>query len=191
LQEVDERNSYRKSEAEAIDFVNISSDPMDEGFVLIDSKNNRVKIKNPSYILVSNIKIVNKNALPKYFAKIVLSGNSKEVASYFEDLDDILTLMEEVLKDILEELDDLWSLHKDETSQKEFAEKVKHHALCRLLFMVRKGKIENFEGIIRSIRPEFLVQETMKRYITAYTANINKALNWQKNINEKNLKKGA
>ena len=165
-----------ESEEAAIEFVKSASGPLEEGFVAVDGRNRRVKIKNPAYLSVSRAVNAGDLLSPKHFANIVLKGDAEETASYFPEFANILLLMMGTLEEMLEQVDDLWCFHKDIESRKEFAEAVKHHPLCGLLFMARSGKLENFDDAVAYIKPDYLIKETKGRHEKSYKYALDEAL---------------
>jgi len=165
-----------ESKEEAIEFVKTTSGPLEEGFVAVDGRNRRVKIKNPAYLSVSRAVNAGDLLSPRHFANIVLKGDAEETASYFPEYANILLLMQGTLEELLEQVDDLWCFHKDIESRKEFAEAIKHHPLCGLLFMARSGKIENFDDAVAHIKPDYLIKETKERHEKSYKHALDEAL---------------
>jgi hypothetical protein len=125
---------------------------------------------------------LSQDSLANRLAKITLIGDSEEVASNFDSLNNIMLCLKKSLDEIVEELDDRWLLHKDAGSQKEFAGKVKNHPLKHILFMANKGKIKSQDEIFKHIWPKFLIDEAKKRYPVEYQKSISKALDWQKSM---------
>lgn len=164
------------SEEDAIEFVKTTSGPLEEGFVAVDGINRRVKIKNPAYLAVSRAVNAGDLLSPRHFANIVVKGDAEETASYFPEFANILLLMQDTLEKLILQVDDLWIFHKDIESRKEFAEAVKHHPLCGLLFMARSGKIENFDDAVVHIKPDYLIKETKERHETSYKYALEEAL---------------
>jgi len=165
-----------KGSEDAIDFVKLSSKPLDEGFVAVDYYNCRIKIKNPAFLSISRAINAGNLLLPKHFAKIVLNGDTEETVSYFSEFANILLLMDGTLEEIIEELDNIWELNRNAKSLKEFAEVIKYHSLSHILFMIWKNKIKNFDDILQYIKPELLVTETKERHNDSYKAAIKEAV---------------
>jgi hypothetical protein len=132
--------------------------PLEEGFVVVDIVNRRVKIKNPTYINISKAINAGAQLSLRHFADIVLSGDGPEVAAYFPDYRPILEFLQEVLEDILENVDELWKEYRDIKDRKEFAEKVHKFPFSFLLFDAWDGKITTPEEAIEKIKTDVLIK---------------------------------
>ena len=150
--------------------------PLDEGFVIVDEHRRRVKIKNPSYLAVDRATLSGRQLSPRHFAHMVLSGGAGEIASYFKEYEDLLTLMERVLKDKLDEVDALWKKYRDVSSKKEFAMLLSGHPLSHILFTLWNGKIGCFKDALKLIKPDYLVATTRSRYEKLFEKAYKKAI---------------
>jgi hypothetical protein len=132
--------------------------PLEEGFVVTDAVNKRIKIKNPTYINISKAINAGAQLSLRHFADIVLSGDGPEVATYFPDYKPILGFLQEVLEDILENVDELWKEYQNIRDRKEFAEKVRKFPFSFLLFDAWDGKITTSEEAIEKIKTDVLIK---------------------------------
>lgn len=162
---------------DTIIFAKSSSLPFEEGYVAIDNNNNRVKIKNPTYIQIAKAVDADSNVLP--IAKLVLVGLAEEVAQHFDRLADILLLLDSVFWELLDEVDNIIHYNKNINSNKDFAAVFKKHKLSSILFKLWKGKIDSLENMCQSISPELLITETKKRYERNYYEAIKKCFDKQ------------
>lgn len=131
--------------------------PMDEGVVLVDRFNRRVKVKNPAYLSINRAVNLGKQVRPHHFAAVVLQGDGYEIASYFPQYKDILFYLQEVLEETLKEIDMLWFVKRHLPSKKQFAEAVKHVPMKHLLFLAWDEKIKDMSDAIKHISSEHLV----------------------------------
>ena len=129
--------------------------PTDEGYVIIDINGNRVKIKNPSYVDLHNIKGNGIISL-KRVCNIVKRGESEEVLTYFpeykEFFDPYIAAFDVFLKEV-NSYDDL--VEDKELSQKEFALKIKHLPISHILFSMRRGISK--KDAIESVKEDSMV----------------------------------
>jgi hypothetical protein len=132
-------------------------DPLEEGLVLVDHRFRRVKVKNPGYLSIARVKNAGIDLQPRHFADIVLKGDGKEIAGYYPEYKEILLFLEEVVTSLMKEVDTMWKLYKIAPDRKTFAENVKSHPLCHLLFLAWDGQIKDMSDALKHIKPEFLV----------------------------------
>lgn len=133
----------------------------DEGFVIIDKYNNRIKFKNKAYLSLYNM--VSNSITTKLLANIVSTGDKDEVLAYFPEYYNILNIFYNTLKELVSELNTLWLSFNHIKAQKQFAEQVKHHPLSDFLFKRRSKKIFDFINIEKKIKPRILISEVKNR----------------------------
>lgn len=132
-------------------------DPLEEGLVLVDHRFRRIKAKNPGYLSIARLKNTGIDIQPRHFADVVLKGDGEEIAGYFPEYKGILLFFEEVITSLMAEVDTVWHLYKIAPDKKTFADNVKSHPLCHLLFLAWDGKIKDMSDALKHIKPEFLV----------------------------------
>lgn len=135
-----------------LDGIKASFDTLDplqqEGYVVLDAANNRIKVKHPGYIALHHAK---DGMGPKYFVDIVRNGESSEVLSAFPEFGDKFTEIQTAYDALMVSITEAYDKHKDAVTQKDFALLVKDLPFSGALFMLRNGKAENakawFAGI--------------------------------------------
>lgn len=138
-------------------------DSLDEGFVIVDKHNNRMKIKNKEYLAVAKAVNAGQDLTLKHFAAIALKGDADEIIVHFPKYSRMLTMFTEVISQISDELHYLWSICADLKDQKQFALVVRDHSLNGVLFAKRSKKIDNIDDALSNIKPEKLVTIAKER----------------------------
>lgn len=126
-------------------------EPTEEGYVLIDSKKNRIKVKNPAYVDLHHMK-GNGEITPKRISDVVFRGETEEILSYFPEYREMFEPWQESY-DLLVDTVNMWwyKLKDNDMSQKEFALAIKDCHFKGILFSMRKGdKIETIFNKISS-----------------------------------------
>ena len=109
-----------------------------EGFVVVDKHGNRIKVKNPKYVALHNIRdngVLN----PKYIATLVFSGETDEYLSYFPEDRPIFQPYIDACSKMLNEINDLLSTLPKTLSQKEYALHVKDKPYAGIMFELKRG----------------------------------------------------
>lgn len=146
-----------------------------EGYVVVDGNFNRVKIKHPGYVAIHHLKGDDGPSHKKMF-KIVCSGESAEVLTYFPEWKPVYDEVEQAYK---ETCDTLYRQYHDAVQktaaafavglaqgvairpaveQKEFASHALKSVCPDALFKMRAGKIKTFQEYFANIS----VEHTMK-----------------------------
>lgn len=136
---------------------------LDEGFVVVDSEGKRIKVKNPSYIAVANTVNAGINLLPVHFAQMALHNKVDKIVKDFPEYNNLLKLYQDLLRDLIMELHEMWMDYGFLEDQKLFALKVKEHPLSGILFAKKAKRIENFSIEVYKIKPSTLVNISKKR----------------------------
>lgn len=112
-----------------------------EGFVVVDAKFNRVKIKSPRYVALHHCK--SGLSTEKNIARLILSGESEEMLTYFPELEGDFIKQKAKLDGVLEELKAAYEQHRHIESQKDFALAIVGKVpMTGVLFNTRKNKCE-------------------------------------------------
>jgi hypothetical protein len=111
---------------------------LEEGFVVWNTKKDqRVKVKNPSYLQVH--KLHNNGVfVSKRIVGLILLGDADEVLTYFPEYTNVFKPHIERVNAQLEEINRLWNEVKHIEDQKEFALAVKSNRQNGLFFVARK-----------------------------------------------------
>lgn len=157
-------------------------EPLEEGYIIVDKNQNRLKIKSKSHVAISNALNIGNGVSTNHFANIVLQGEHGEMKAYFPEYGGILDLLFKTLENLREECADLWEASKDIKLRKNFAAAVSECPLRHVLFSARdlKKKFHPtaivFENIEKYIKPVTLVGLTKEKYTEEYEKIINDIL---------------
>lgn len=112
-----------KSAEEVIKFIQNRSeqDKTFEGIIVRDKDNNRLKIKNPDYLILHRLKGEGNSFHPKNLIKFILSGETDELLIYFNELESSVYSIKRILDVEFNKLKSAWETLKDIKSRKEFA----------------------------------------------------------------------
>lgn len=130
---------YFSSPKEVVEYVEAQDGKGFEGLVL-RSKNDRIKVKNSTYVKLHHCFSNNALVHPNTLVPLILRGESAEVISYFPEFKQQIEEIENLLSKLYQELDNLYFCFWNEPSQKKFAQSIIHHPLSGLLFEARKHK---------------------------------------------------
>ena len=111
----------------------------EEGYVLIDERGNRIKIKNPAYVDLHHLK-GNGEITPKRITDVVFRGETEEVLGYFPEYRKFFEPWQNAYDLLIKKIDTKKHLIENESlSQKEFALGVIPFHYSGVLFSLRKG----------------------------------------------------
>ncbi len=116
-----------------------------EGFVLRDSNNLRIKVKNPKYVAVHHLKGNNNLFLTKNLLPLVLADNQAEldeVCAYFEEIKPKVNKLKEEINIIKRQITERWVRSCNIVSQKDFALNIYDSPFKSILFNARKIGVE-------------------------------------------------
>lgn len=138
--------------------------PLDEGYVCyFPSIGYRVKIKNPSYIVIHS-KRMNGNMTVKNILKIIFDNETDEFLSYFPEDAPSFEVYQNAVKALLKSIQDDLDRYNSIENQKEFALKIKDLPYFMILFNMRKHKIER--ATIDQLR--FLTEDKLIELVEIY-----------------------
>lgn len=125
---------------------------MDEGYVcVLDSW--RIKIKNPSYLAISNLRM-NGVISEKRICYLVIQNDYEEYLSYFPEDEHLFLPYIKKYDIILKDINDTWNSVKDIKDQKEFALKVKDKHYGFILFQLRKNPEIKISDILSNMNDD-------------------------------------
>lgn len=107
-----------------------------EGFVVCDSKFQRVKIKAPSYV---RLHLLKSQMSPIVMLDVVRRGESPELLAYFPEMQELYEDIQNRFNKIKSLIEEFYDTHKSEVFQKDFALKVKDSHFSSYCFLLRKG----------------------------------------------------
>jgi hypothetical protein len=119
----------------------------EEGFVVVDSKGNRIKIKNPSYLTYHRVFSRGGLLSADRLFDLSLDKDREELVSYFPDMQKKMDEVDEYLRKFKEEAEELWETHSGK-SIKDFALSVKDSRVSSFLFTKYRNRELNFEDWI-------------------------------------------
>jgi len=119
-----------------------------EGFVVADAYFNRLKIKNPQYVVYHHLK---SSFSIKKAVDIIRNGETAEFVSYFPELANILHQLKEHYDQLIGKVYRLYNIYKNIDSDKQFAEYALQHDVAHILFALRRGKANSPEEYLKNI----------------------------------------
>ena len=112
---------------------------LEEGFVVLDKNNNRVKIKSPAYVKAHHIR--GEGLTPKRIAALIVSAEDEEYLSVFSEdkvyFDPYFIAYEKLISSMVSVYNSISSIE----SQKEFALEAIKNKFSSVLFSARKCNI--------------------------------------------------
>ena len=111
---------------------------LSEGYVVVDNKFRRVKVKSPYYFAISKMK-ESLTASIGYIVEAAVKNEGDEFLSYFDEYTDEFNRIKKLVDIELDRVDRVWKNTKELETQKDFAMVVKDDRLSGLLFAMRKG----------------------------------------------------
>jgi hypothetical protein len=109
-----------------------------EGFVVVDSHFNRVKIKSPAYVMLHHAK---DSLSKKRMCEVIRKGEYSELKIAISSFPTLLDIFEEIQQkhvDTVETIGKTYNSIKDRISQKEFASVATAYPYSSILFQMRK-----------------------------------------------------
>jgi hypothetical protein len=130
-----------KSVLEIQSYLNDDSlDKTFEGFVIKDRNNNRIKMKNDDYVMLSRMKGPDGNLFhTRNLLPWVLANDEAELLIYYPEAKPMIDGIRDILQRNYSNLEQLWLKTKDISNQKEFALAIKDYPLSSILFTCRKS----------------------------------------------------
>ena len=132
-------------------------DKYHEGFVVVDSRWRRVKVKSPLYVAIHHF--INNIYLEKRIIEIILSGEDNEVVSYFPEYAVTFQSMHERIDRFVayNELELKTVINAKYSTQKELAEYVTKTVCPHCLFTVLKGKSNSVRDFIYGMQAKKII----------------------------------
>ena len=136
-----------------------------EGFVVSDKFNNRIKIKTQDYLRIHRLR-GETNPTPKRFLELMRTNESPEFLSYFPEYQSDYDIFKKVYNDYLKKMDSLleyFSTIKD-LPRKEFAIEAKKTVNPSFLFGLLDEKWATSTEYMNSVRDKNLIEDIYKEY---------------------------
>lgn len=132
--------SYPLSDLDAVVKMAENIDPMAaEGFVVVDSSFNRLKIKSPAYVAVSHLKDGMDNFSVRRMLELIKTGEADEFLSYYQEYQELYNEVKLKYDNLLVEIESFYDTIKDIVNQKEFASHATKKSYSGVLFKMRRG----------------------------------------------------
>lgn len=144
--------SWKVSSKEALDMISDTLDELEEGFVLVNRKNqHRVKVKRGSYLIIHRLA---GNGIPSVddVVELYLENEQAEILAYYPEFKNHFDKINSVIESLYKEGESLYNEHQSIESQKDFAIKVKDHPLSAVCFSARNKKISFHDAFYSSMK---------------------------------------
>jgi hypothetical protein len=116
-----------------------------EGYVIVDHRGNRAKVKHPGYVALHHMK---SHFSVRYLVEVARKAEVAEVISYFPEWTDLLLAANEAIDDLSLKIHETYEVYKDIPIQKDFALAVVKHPFSWILFGLRNGQIKSIRELI-------------------------------------------
>lgn len=136
----------------SFDYINPLSQ---EGYVVVDTNFNRIKVKHPGYVAIHHLK---DQASDKNFVEIIRTGETSELVSYFPDFNNQMENLKFKYEILVSKIQEVWEVTRCVASQKDFALLVKNLPYSGILFCLRNGKITSVKQGLKEMRIENLME---------------------------------
>ena len=113
-----------------------------EGYVVVDSNFNRVKMKCPQYVALHHIA---SSMSTRRMLDIIRTNENEEFLAYFPEWKDLYRKVKDKYFSLLLETNECYNQHKSIESHKDFALQIKHLPICGALFSMRRDHVKTFE----------------------------------------------
>jgi hypothetical protein len=108
-----------------------------EGYVVVDGRGNRVKVKHPSYV---DIHLLKAEATPKRYVEVLRSGEEWELLAYFPELEETYGSIRSEYEALVAEIEADYERLRGIETQKDFAAEALHTRCSAALFSLRSGQ---------------------------------------------------
>lgn len=127
-----------------------------EGFVVVDTKFNRVKVKSPAYVALHHMRGEGLN--PKRLVQIVVGGEIDELLIHFPEWAEPIEEVNQQFKALSNTIEACWSENRDIDDQKTFALQIKHLNYASVLFSLRAGHVKSVVEGLRMMQIDRLLK---------------------------------
>ncbi len=150
---------------EAVDLCENLNPMSQEGFVVVDSKFNRVKMKSPQYVAISHLglteeEIIDKNlslekldkhAQRRWMLKIIMTNECDEFLTYYPQYTKLYHEVKESYDYLLDNANQIYNENQHLEERAKFAKSLQGHPLMGVMFALRDGKVKSIEDGVRSM----------------------------------------
>ena len=120
-----------------------------EGFVVVDSKWRRIKVKSPVYVAIHHI--LNSISSERRIIDIILLGEDKEVKSYFPEYEDIFNTMRKKIDRLITQVElehQIITNNIENYTERELADHIIKTTCPPCLFFLTKGKTKSVRDFV-------------------------------------------
>jgi hypothetical protein len=124
-----------------------------EGYVVVDDKFNRVKMKSPAYVALHHMK---DSMSPRRALEVIRAGEISEVLNAFPEWKDIFDEMSASFNGLVEQLEETYESIKHIDVQRDFALQAIKTPCSGALFSLRSGKVKTIRQYLASMQIDSL-----------------------------------
>lgn len=149
-----------------------------KGLIISDDNKHRVKVMNPVYKILDNMKNLRNKPSVEDLATLVLLGYQKDVISICDEYSIVIKLIEQALESILLEASMLWSLATSAKSRKEFSSVISAmRPTSKLLFecYTQKTPFSRELNYAKYIKPKHIIDRAKLTNIQKFYSAISDA----------------
>jgi len=152
-------NVVREFPLTSLDGVLKTFDTMDpvkqEGYVIVDGKHQRIKVKHPGYVALHHMKSA---ASPKAFLEVIRSGETDEFLTHFPEYEKEYLDVKDQYDHLILELITSYQMIQDIEEQKAFALVAVKSRYPGALFAIRGGKAQTIREYLASANVKLLMR---------------------------------
>ena len=126
-----------------------------EGYVIVDGKFNRVKVKHPGYVAIHHMR---DGYGPRRILEVIRSGETTELLNYFPEWREAFNQVQAKYDTLVGELENMYDSIKDIDNQKDFALQATKLKCSGVLFGLRKGQIKGVKEGLANMHIKYLVE---------------------------------
>lgn len=126
-----------------------------EGYVVVDANFNRVKVKNPAYVIMHRQR---DGFSVKSIVELQLLGETSEILAYFPEWSATFELVKQKLDALVSELEVAYEGIKSIENQKDFALEAVKTRLSAALFQLRKGKVRSIRQYLAGMNVKSVLE---------------------------------
>ena len=126
-----------------------------QGYVVVDSAFNRIKIKHPGYVALHHMKA---HFSIRYMIELVRKAELDEVITYFPEWGTLLNSINACYRELITTIDETYAVHKHLTNKKEFALAIEKISFKGVLFAIHNGHVKSAEEFLRAMHIDRLIQ---------------------------------
>ncbi len=116
-------------------------DPLQqEGYVIIDSQFNRIKVKHPGYVALHHLK---SGFNPRAILEIIRHGEDSEVCAHFPEWTSFFEEVDRAYRALVSQVDNAYQAIHHIENQKDFALEAQKTACPGALFALRSGRVKS------------------------------------------------